>query len=912
MSFFRYALLDLLRGRRRTFSSILGILLAITFLSGTFIAIDSSARATLEGLLAQVNGDFGVYGASGDPVALQDTLLAHPGVRNASVYFDVYLDRVYGEDEQRAVGARLQAVDPSRLPRSLEEAQVTGSLALPRGTVALSQTMATALNVRLNQSVTVQLQTGWDDEKQEPVFESVNLTVTALVTVPESSFYTGFFPEEFFALIHLRDLAWFLEQLSPLAGHGDIRAEVWVDRDRFIDPYDLAGSQRNLVRFQRDLQRALQPYGAQVTDNLSGALNAYTSQASIQRVVYLLFSLPVLLLGLYLGAVGVDLGHAERRRELAVLRTRGAGRGQVVGLLLLMAVLGGVLATVVGLAAGVALSRVLLVVVNPFALTAVPTYGDIVLSVDTVIIVALFSVVFMLLASYRSARRTAGLPVAETLRHYAPGETRIGYKPTLDIVLLGLGTLTLLGVWYVRFSPGSFLIFLLGVVFVAMLPIAPILIIVGGTRLLTRSTGKIYEWAARLWKPLAGSLYHIISRNLRRNPRRSANVAIIIALGLAFGMFIFAFLGTTQGYQERIVRAQLGADVAVFGPPVGDLTFTDNVTKLDQVAGVTKVQQVPGRLFGSFLDVFAVDSETLFDVTKPEPWYFDSLSPAGAAAVLRQPGHILASTRTAETFFLEVDDRVTLTGTVFNETSGFDESFELEVTVGGIVRALPGTVRGAFSLPAAVYASFDTLGPLLAAPPEEPRFGFGEDRVLVDLHPGADWGAAKEAILGLGASNVQVTEEQLIQQRSDPFFRSILGFIGMEIAFLAVILTAGLGLILFTATLEREVEFAAIRARGASGWQAAGLLVGEAFSIMLVGLAFGVGVGLLVAYFLIQLFILAPAGVGQPLVPLLFQVPVEGFLLVGLVPLAMLLTALLISWRVARMNVARVLKIRGG
>ncbi|MEE9173559.1 MAG: FtsX-like permease family protein, partial [Thermoplasmata archaeon] len=700
---------DLLRSRRRTFSSILGVLLAITFLSGTFIAIDSSARATLEGLLARVNGDFLVRAVRGDPADLQQDLLAYPGVRAASVYYDSHVGPLHGEDPQYQVGTRLLGVDPSYLPRNLEEAQVTGSLDLPRGTVALSQSLAADLSVGLSDTVTFQWEVGWDLEADKPIFSSLNLTVAALLSMPELYHFAGFYPEQFLAVIHLRDMAWFQEQLLGLFASSfdvDLQGEVWIYRDRFIDPYNLEGSSRNLARLQRDLQRDLQPYGAQVTDNLSWVLTSYASQASAQRGVYLFLSLPVLLLGLYLGAVGIDLGHAERRRELAVLRTRGASQGQVRGLLLLMGALGGVIATVVGLLAGVALSRLLLGVVNPFALTVAPSYGDIVLSFDTIVIVALFSIFFMVLASYRSAKRTARLPLTETLRHYAPGETRIDYHPTLDIVLVGLGTLALLGVWYVRFNPGTFLTFLVGIVFIVLLPLAPILLIVGGTRLLTRSTGKVYEWAARLWKPVAGTLYYIISRNLRRNPRRSANVAIIIALGLAFGIFIFAFLGTTQGYQARIIRAEIGADMAIVPPQADDTAFDDSVAGLDSVAGVTKVQQVSASLFTVRLEAFAVDPDTLFEVTQPEPWYFDGLSPSDAAAELRQPGAILASRPAANVLFLEVGDRVVLTAPIFNETSGFQEDYELEVVVAGIVRALPGTVRGAFAQPTAVYANF--------------------------------------------------------------------------------------------------------------------------------------------------------------------------------------------------------------
>ena len=48
------------------------------------------------------------------------------------------------------------------------------------------------------------------------------------------------------------------------------------------------------------------------------------------------------------------------------------------------------------------------------------------------------------------------------------------------------------------------------------------------------------------------------------------------------------------------------------------------------------------------------------------------------------------------------------------------------------------------------------------------------------------------------------------------------------------------------------------------------------------------------------------------MIPLPFRIPVETLVLIIVAPLSMLLTALLVSWRVARMNIAKVLKMRGG
>src|SRR5436853_7722119 len=101
---------------------------------------------------------------------------------------------------------------------------------------------------------------------------------------------------------------------------------------------------------------------------------------------------------------------------------------------------------------------------------------------------------------------------------------------------------------------------------------------------------------------------------------------------------------------------------------------------------------------------------------------------------------------------------------------------------------------------------------------------------------------------------------------------------------------------LIAATLEREVEFASIRARGASGWQTAGVLVGEASSIMLVGLVVGAGLGVLSAYLSTTL----GSGSAQALVPLFLMVAVTSVLLLAAAPSGVLVTSVLGALLVAQ------------
>ncbi len=944
MSLLRYAGSGILRNRRRTFSSILGVLLAVTFVAGTFIAIDSSTRATLDASLQSIQGDFSYYAyplstgpqytpGQSNGTDLRDAMAAVPGVEDASVYRQVnsysgglLLSNPTDPVNTTAYIGSMLAVDPYHLPYQLRQATVSGSTLLPNGTLLLDTQTANQIRAKLGDSLNLTYQQ-WNGTGVTNI--SMLFTLGGIATLSSTYGYGGPvygpYPPYYGSLVafNLRDLDWVVNRLNLTNAYSSqIQGEVWIDRARFVDPYDLSATTFRLTRLDRQLTQAMiaAGYTGSVNDNISPAIQTFSSLILFQRIEYLLLSFPVILLGLYLGAVGVDLGHAERRRELGVLKTRGASRRQVALLLILESLLGGFVATVLGLLFGVALSRVLIGVVTPFGASA--AYGVVTLTPDTIIIVAILSTLFMGIVSYRSARRTASLPIIETLRYYAPGETRIQYSPTLDILMIGYSVFVYILYFYITSNASNFFIFMIGSLFLITLPVTPILLIVGSVRLMTRSTGRVYEWTTRLIRPFAKNLEYVVSRNLSRNPRRSSNIAIIIALGLAFGVFIMSSLGSQQAVQQASLRASIGADMSVSIPFTSngsaDLGFPSNLSKVSGVAAIAHVLPLnvlvsPGVMYGS-ASVFSLDPTTYFSVAQPAPYFFeDPASEAGAQAVLATPGQVLITGQFARDAALQVGDSLYLSATTY--PNGTPQTVSLTATIGGIVRFLPGTYNGFFygsaTAPDEVYGSNQTFAKLIAATEGAGFYYSSSDRFLVSLQPGADWKTVKADVLALGSADVLVYQEQLDQINNNAFTGSFLGFIRMEIAFIVVILTAGLGLIIYAASLERTVEFAGITARGSSGWQTAGLLVGEAFVIMLLGVLMGLVVGLITGY--LSVSITTPSFTGaEPIVPNLFVFPLEALLLVILAPAAMLGTTILVAWRIAKMNVARVLKMRGG
>ncbi len=881
----------------------------------------------MDALLAVNPGDFRITASTDDYRNLTQEVVAVQGVEAASPLLEIgsFEVGVWGLPEWGITG--LVAIDPVGPPAFVANSRLRGSLPQAGGDVLISEDLALQIQVGIGDMIYVG-GSALNETSGSLEPRSVNLTARGIFLPPAIGLPLdlpiGPQPGNLL-LVHIDEGASLREQLG-VDGPATVYVEAWIERG-LADPYALDASLRSLGRLERELQQVAATYSGSVVNNISSTLTRFSAALGEQRIVFLFLSIPLILLGFYLGAVGVDLGHAERRRELAVIRTRGASRGQVLTSLALEAVLGGVVASILGLVLGLVLSLLLLGIVSPSVGTV--RYEDVVLSVNTIAITVVLSVLLMFIVSYRSAKRTAGLPIVETLRYHSPGETLVEYRPTVDVVLILLGVGLYGGVLYMARNSGDIVTFLAGPIVFVLVPFIPILLIIGSTRLATRGSGRLYTWAARASKPLARSLYHIVSRNLSRNPRRSSNVAVIIALGLAFGAFNLSLFASFDSWQDRQVRASIGADL-VAQPPSDVDGFAQNLSRTPGVATITRVTRVQADVFlvsgqvVSSVRVFAIDPATYFEATRPESWYFVNADRAAAEETLATAGRVLVSERLASEAFLGSTDRIIFKGQSYNVLLQTCERREMTATVGGEVRALPGvppqdsTSLGAFELPRTIYGSVETFDRLTNVVPCTPLIQppgpleQGDVFFLVDLASDAPWRSVKAAVIGLGGTNVRAYEEERESFKANPLQTAFLGFIRIETAFAVVALTAGLGLILFAATMERDVEFAAMTARGASARQIAVILLGEALAIMLIGLGMGLGIGLVAAFLAVQVFLTPAPGSPAPLVPVSFVVPPETLLLVGLAILAMVLTSLLLSWRLARMDVARVLKERGG
>src|SRR5213593_828785 len=183
----RYAAADVLRSRRRTLTAILGVLLAVTFIAGTFIAIDSSTRATLDGILANYPTDIQFQASFGNATQVREAVESIPGIARVSMSRTAQFNEVESTSPGGPVGvyAQVVGVEPDRLPSFLDGLTMTaGSLSLPRGTAALSEDLARQANVTLGGTATFAYRS-YNITGNETVTR-LNVTVGGLFRPPSS------------------------------------------------------------------------------------------------------------------------------------------------------------------------------------------------------------------------------------------------------------------------------------------------------------------------------------------------------------------------------------------------------------------------------------------------------------------------------------------------------------------------------------------------------------------------------------------------------------------------------------------------------------------------------------------------------------------------------------------------------
>ncbi|HZI90559.1 MAG TPA: FtsX-like permease family protein [Thermoleophilaceae bacterium] len=505
---------------------------------------------------------------------------------------------------------------------------------------------------------------------------------------------------------------------------------------------------------------------------------------------------------------------AQRTREFAMLRTLGANRRQLVVSVVTEALVIGLIASVLGLLAGIGFAPAINALFQALEVD-LPNEGT-VIATRTIVVALVIGVGLTVLASLIPALRITRVPPVAGLREGAVLETPRGSRrrSAIATVITGLGVVAmLLGVFGVL-SPGEAWVGVgAGAIFIGVALLSPRLV---------RPMASLVGRPVERFRGVAGRLAR---ENAVRNPGRTASTAAALMIGLALVSFVAIFAAGLRGSIDAAFDKTIQGDLIVTnkdGFSDISLEVTDAIAEIDGVAVAS-----PGRFTqanvagekGSYVTL--VDPETVTEVQTLDWEEGDDSLLSGLG-----PRDAVADEKWAEKEKLEVGD-----------------TFKTGVSNG---ETLTYTVRGTF------VDRADFNGDFVASDANAAAYGEPNSvqQVLVGLEEGASAGAVQKEIDRLAGSAFPTIEVRSQQEFKDFIGEEINQLLAVVYAllFLAVIVSLfGIVNTLALSIHERTRELGLLRAVGMSRRQVRRVIRWESVITAAIGAVLGSVLGVIFA-----------------------------------------------------------------
>jgi putative ABC transport system permease protein len=541
-----------------------------------------------------------------------------------------------------------------------------------------------------------------------------------------------------------------------------------------------------------------------------------------------------LFVGSFVIANSLSITIAQRTREFATLRTLGASRGQVLRSIVLEALVMGILASVVGLFAGLALAKGLFSLFDAVGFT-LPNNG-LTLETRTIVVALLVGIVVTLLASLRPAMRATRVPPIAAVREGATlPESRFArfrLPAAILLTVLGFGAL-LAGLFVPDLGTGQILLYMLG---------GALLVFFGIALLSVRLVGPLawtLGWPATRIGGAAGDLAR---DNSRRNPQRTASTASALMIGLALVTLVSLLAaGIVSSFRGAVKDIWKNADYAItaqnnFNPI--PIAASEAIAKTPGVVAVANVRAGEALAFGNKIAITGVDppSQRMFNLDWKEgsPVVLGTLGDDGA----------FVDKDYARSHHLSVGSPVPLTF-----ANGTKELF----TVKGIFD--PPTGGSPFGRVTISDASFDRhvsepqnlYSFVLMRGGQTPANEAALDRTLKDF------------------PNAKAATRQKFIDNQISGLSSVLNILYVLLALSVVVSLFGIVNTLVLTVFERTREIGMLRAIGMTRRQVRRMIRHESVITALIGAAIGIALGIVLAVLLIARvdFIVLSVPVGQ-------------------------------------------------
>jgi len=600
------------------------------------------------------------------------------------------------------------------------------------------------------------------------------------------------------------------------------------------DPAALSGGPSSALaqatRIRNRVERSL-PGQVVFVDNLADTLASATGDALYAQTLYIMLAVPgaIIALGLaYLAA----LGTVERdRRDLALLRARGARRRDLFFLAAIESVLLGVLAGALGTA---------------IALLAIHLAGS-AGGVGSGRALATFGICVALAAAGAAAARVgAGLDqfrasVSENRRSARRGQPPLWQRLYLDVIALAVSALVYWLTVRTGFSavvnPDSNPTLSLSV----YMFLAPALLWIGAALLLVRLRGTLISWLAlHTAGGRAASWRGFLLVSAGRRGAAINRGLLVVGLLLAFGVNLGVFTATYDQQARVDAQLTLGADVVVAAPPgaVTKSSLVARIAAIPGVAGVTPVDHSYAYVGPDLQDTFGIDAATFTRGSNLRDSYFAGGTASQMLARLRASRDgIVVSKETIADYSLSLGDLLKLR--VLDHSTGRFRIAPFHVV--GIVQEFPSAPHDSFMVTNLAYLQSVTHDP-------GPNVLF----VAAKNDPSAVARRVAEAGKHDGVA-VRDIRAQTAQTASSITTVDLRGISRIEEGFALLLAAAAMALFVAVGLAERRQELATMAAVGASLRQAAAFLWTEAALVLAAALALAALLGFALAEMLVAM-----------------------------------------------------------
>lgn len=703
---------------------------------------------------------------------------------------------------------------------------------LPSGAdeVAVDKSSADGADMAIGDTVTVQTDTG-----------SHQFTIVGLIGVGDSDGFYG-------ATLTAWDLATAQEVLGA-TGQYDMVDVAFTDGS---DPATVT-----------DAIQAVVPGGLEVVDRqtlIDESNDSVSTFIGPLGTGLLIFAFITAFVSIFLinNVFAITIG--QRLRELALLRAIGAGGRQVRRLIYIEALVMSLIATAIGIVAGMGVAKLLIGLFNAAgaAFPSIPLQ----LQPRTILMALVVGVGFTMAAVIAPALRAARIPPVAAMR------PELGFDAINSRRLVGGTVVTIVGA----------VLFLLGIFVrpggtvgtIAAAGLGGVLIFVGVASLsstVARPVTRVIGWPiAKLY----GTPGKLAQENAGRAPRRTSASAAALMIGVALvsaaAVFASSIRTTFVGVLERGVLADvlvLPSTQGVNGLPPA---VADTIAELPVVAASTPVRGVPAEIDGDVKFLSAADPVALpelinLDVTEGG---YDGLDDDGVMVV----------EDVAEELGLGVGDVVEAT---------FQNGTELDLTVVGLY--------GDASLAGNWLISLDTADAVSGTVADD-------FFIPIRLADGVDITEAEESIRDAVADypQVEVQSNAEFRQELEGQINQLLAIISGLLGLAIVIAVLGISITMALGVFERTREIGLMRAVGMTKRQTRRTVRWEAVIVSTFGAVVGIVVGTLLG---VALSLAVP---DEVISELAFSWGTIAFILVGAV-LAGLIAAIYPSYKASNLDV---------